>query len=101
MLEQIREAANGRWTIDKWHVITLSKDGKSVRVQARVNQKGFVHMRKFIISPKEAAIRIQFFRFNTKGELIYSGEDLIRKMVSPEEYSDLSAEILAAFGPAA
>ena len=100
--EQILSTAcKNAWPINQWNTVTLEQDGQKTRVQARVNQKSFIHIRKVSISPKNSLIRLQFFRINSKNELKAEGETLIYESLQPELYKDLLSEIRAAFSLAA
>ena len=100
--EQILSTAcKNAWPINQWNTVTLEQDGQKTRVQARVNQKSFIHIRKVSISPKNSLIRLQFFRINSKNELKAEGETLIYESLQPELYKDLFEEIRATFSLAA
>ena len=96
--EQILSTAcKNAWPINQWNVVTLEQGGQKIRVQARINQKSFVHIRKISLSRKEAKIRLQFFRINTGGNLIAEGETNIYASIQPELYKTVFDEIRAAF----
>lgn len=100
--EQILSTAcKNAWPINQWHTVTLEQDGQKTRVQARVNQKSYIHIRKVSISPKNSLIRLQFFRINSKNKLKDEGETRIYETLQPELYKDLFDEIRAAFSLAA
>ena len=96
--DQVYKAAfSSAWPINQWNVVTLEQGGQKIRVQARINQKSFVHIRKISLSRKEAKIRLQFFRINTGGNLIAEGETNIYASIQPELYKTVFDEIRAAF----
>ena len=100
--EQILSTAcKNAWPINQWHTVTLDQDGQKIRVQTRVNQKDYIHIRKVSISREKALIRLQFFRINTKNELKDEGETRIYETLQPELYKTLFNEIRAAFSLAA
>lgn len=94
-------ACKNAWPINQWHAVTLEQSGQKIRVQARVNQKNNIHIRKVSISRENALIRLHFFRINDKNELKDEGETRIYETLQPELYKDLFDEIRAAFSPAA
>ena len=100
--EQILSTAYKKaWPINQWHAVTLEQSGQKIRVQARVNQKNNLHIRKVSISRENALIRLQFFRINAKNELKDEGETRIYETLQPELYKALFDEIRAAFSLAA
>ena len=100
--EQILSTAcKNAWPINQWHTVTLDQDGQKIRVQTRVNQKNYIHIRKVSISREKALIRLQFFRINTKNELKDEGETRIYETLQPELYKTLFNEIRTAFSLAA
>ena len=96
--EQIfSDACKNAWPINKWHTVTLEQNGQKIRVQARVNQKNYIHIRKVSISRENSMIRLQFFRINAKNELKDEGETRIYETLQPELYKTIFSEIRAAF----
>ena len=100
--EQILSTAcKNAWSINQWHTVTLEQGGQKIRVQARLKQKNNIHIRKVSISPKNALIRLQFFRINAKNELKDEGETRIYETLQPELYKAIFDEIRASFSLAA
>ena len=96
--EQVYAAAcENAWPINQWNAVTIEQGGQRIRVQARINPKNFIHIRKISLSRKEAKIRLQFFRINTGGDLIATGETNIYEIIQPELYKTVFDEIRAAF----
>ena len=100
--EQILSTAcKNAWPINQWHTVTLDQDGQKTRVQARVNQKNYIHIRKVSIFRENSVIRLQFFRINAKNELKDEGETRIYETLQPDLYKTIFDEIQAAFSLAA
>ena len=58
---------NGSCKINQWKDIILNNDNIEIKVQAMMNNKGFIHIRK--IEKIKDAIKLQLFHFGQHKEL--------------------------------
>ena len=76
---------NGSCEINTWKNVILTNDNTTVKMQAIMNNKGFIHLRK--IDKIKNAIKLQMFHFGKNKALIYDGFNYIFK--GSETYNEI------------